>query len=45
MEVSVDAASLPEERVALGGWTAQVLTVEGHAITAVRFTPRRVAAD
>jgi putative hemolysin len=33
----------PGERVALGGWTAQVLTVEGHAITAVRFTPRRAA--
>ncbi len=31
------------ERVALGDWTAQVLTVEGHAITAVRLTPRRAA--
>ncbi len=35
----------PGEGVALGDWSAQVLTVEGHAITAVRFTPRRVAAD
>jgi putative hemolysin len=31
----------PGERVELGGWTAEVLTVEGHAITAVRLTPRR----
>ncbi len=29
------------EQVDLGDWTAQVLTVEGHAITAVRLTPRR----
>jgi putative hemolysin len=31
----------PGEQVELGGWLAQVLTVEGHAITAVRLTPRR----
>jgi len=35
----------PGERVDLGDWTAQVLTVEGHAITAVRLTPRRSAGD
>ncbi len=35
----------PGERVDLGDWTAQVLTVEGHAITAVRLTPRPPAAD
>ena len=29
------------ERVELGDWAAQVLSVEGHAITAVRLTPRR----
>jgi len=33
------------ERVELGDWTAQVLTVEGHAITAVRLTPRRAPTD
>ena len=32
------------ERVELGDWTGQVLTVEGHAITAVRLTPRRTAS-
>jgi putative hemolysin len=31
----------PGERVELGDWVTQVLTVEGHAITAVRLTPRR----
>jgi putative hemolysin len=31
----------PGEQVELGDWLAQVLTVEGHAITAVRLTPRR----
>jgi putative hemolysin len=31
------------ELVELGDWTAQVLTVEGHAITAVRLSPRRSA--
>jgi putative hemolysin len=31
----------PGERTELGEWVAQVLTVEGHAITAVRLTPRR----
>jgi len=35
----------PGERVDLGDWSAQVLTVEGHAITAVRLSPRRVATD
>jgi putative hemolysin len=33
----------PGELVELGDWTAQVLTVEGHAITAVRLSPRRTA--
>lgn len=33
------------ERVDLGDWSAQVLTIEGHAITAVRLTPRRSRAD
>ncbi|MET0490340.1 MAG: hemolysin family protein [Acidimicrobiales bacterium] len=33
----------PGERVALGDWSAEVLTVEGHAITAVRLSPRRAA--
>ncbi len=31
----------PGERVRLGHWWAQVLTVEGHAITAVRLSPAR----
>jgi putative hemolysin len=31
----------PGERVELGGWLAQVLSVEANAITAVRLTPRR----
>ena len=31
----------PGERVELGDWVTQVLTVEGHAITAVRLTPKR----
>ncbi len=31
----------PGERVALGDWSVEVLAVEGHAITAVRLTPRR----
>jgi len=35
----------PGERVSIGDWTAQVLTVEGHAITAVRLTPRRPTGD
>ncbi len=35
----------PGERVALGDWSAEVLTVEGHAITAVRLSPRRAAAS
>ena len=35
----------PGEQVELGLWTAQVLSVEGHAITAVRFSPRRVEDD
>jgi putative hemolysin len=35
----------PGERVELGDWTAQVLTVEGNAITAVRLSPLRVASD
>jgi putative hemolysin len=33
----------PGERVELGEWVTQVLTVEGHAITAVRLTPKRTA--
>jgi putative hemolysin len=33
------------ESVELGDWSAQVLTVEGHAITAVRLTPRRSSPD
>jgi putative hemolysin len=33
----------PGELVELGEWTAQVLTVEGHAITAVRLSPRRTS--
>ncbi len=31
----------PGEKVELGDWFAQVLTVEGRAITAVRLSPRR----
>lgn len=31
----------PGERVELGDWSAQVLTIEGHAITAVRLSPNR----
>jgi putative hemolysin len=31
----------PGERVQLGDWTAEVLGVEGRAITTVRLTPRR----
>jgi putative hemolysin len=31
----------PGERVELGEWVTQVLTVEGNAITAVRLTPKR----
>jgi putative hemolysin len=35
----------PGERTDLGDWTAQVLSIEGHAVTAVRLSPRRSAAD